>query len=79
MSTDRKSVQLDPEVYERIADHKRDDETFSEAIDRLTATRSLLDLAGLLDEEEADRARAAIEAADEADAAEVEALLRREW
>lgn len=75
MSTERKSVQLDPAVYDRIAAQKRDGETFSDAIDRLTASSSLRDLAGLLDEDEATAAREAIEAADEADAAAVEALL----
>ena len=40
-----KTVRLDEEVYERIKAHKRDDETFSEAIDRLTGGYSLLDFA----------------------------------
>ena len=43
MST--KTVRLRKNVYERIKSKKRDDETFSEAIDRLTQDVSLLDLA----------------------------------
>lgn len=38
-------VRLDNDVYEYIKDKKRDDETFSEAIDRLTTEWSLDDFA----------------------------------
>jgi len=38
-------VRLDDDVYERIKSQKRDDETFSEAIDRLTSEWTLLDFA----------------------------------
>lgn len=40
-----KTVRLDDDVYERIKSRKRQDETFSEAIDRLTNEWTLLDLA----------------------------------
>jgi predicted CopG family antitoxin len=45
MSTKR-TVKLEPDVYDRVAAQKRDDETFSEAIERLIGSRgvSLLDL-----------------------------------
>jgi predicted CopG family antitoxin len=38
-------VRLDDDVYERIKSQKRDDETFSEAIERLTSEWTLLDFA----------------------------------
>jgi predicted CopG family antitoxin len=38
-------VRLSDEVYERIKSQKRDDETFSEAVDRLTADWTLDDYA----------------------------------
>lgn len=38
-------VRLEDDVYERIKSQKRDDETFSEAIDRLTSDWTLLDFA----------------------------------
>jgi len=38
-------VRLDDDVYARIRDKKRDDETFSEAIDRLTTEWTLDDFA----------------------------------
>ncbi|MCX2819085.1 antitoxin VapB family protein [Haladaptatus sp. F3-133] len=65
-----KTVRLDEDVYERVRSRKRDDETFSEAIDRLTGGSSLLDLEGTLSDEEADEVREAIEESREADVEE---------
>lgn len=56
-----KTVRLREDVYERIRSRKREDETFSEAIDRLTGNTSLLELEGTLSDEEADEVRAAVE------------------
>lgn len=56
-----KSIRLDEDVYERIKAHKREDETFSEAIDRLTSDYSLLDFAGGYPEADAERHRELIE------------------
>lgn len=60
-----KSVRLDEDVYKRIAAHKRDDETFSEAIGRLTSDYSLLAFAGDSSAAEADRHRELLAEADE--------------
>ena len=62
-----KTVRLREDVYERIRSQKREDETFSEAIDRLTGGTSLLELEGTLSDEEADAARDAIAESREAD------------
>lgn len=59
-----KSVRLDEAVYERIAAHKRDDETFSEAISRLTSDYSLVAFAGGGSAEAADRHRDLLAEAD---------------
>lgn len=64
-----KNVRLDEDVYERIKSKKRPDETFSEAIDRLTRGASLLELTGILSDEEADDFRRVVEDVD-ADARE---------
>lgn len=72
-----RTVRLDEDVYERIRRLKDDDETFSEAIDRLTGTRSLAELGDVVDEERAAEMRAAVDAADEADAAEVDEVVDR--
>jgi|GEM_PF-3195750 len=64
---------IEPEIqeagrdrYERVRSKKREDETFSEAIDRLTSGAWLLDLEGTLTDEEADDVREAIDKSREA-------------
>jgi predicted CopG family antitoxin len=56
-----KSIRLSEEAYERLAAHKRDDETFSDVVLRLAGERSLLDIAGILDDEETKTLRNAVE------------------
>jgi predicted CopG family antitoxin len=72
-----KSVRLDDTVYERVKAHKREDETMSEAIDRLIGRPSLHELGGILDGENVDEMRKTIEDADEEDAEEVEEVVER--
>jgi predicted CopG family antitoxin len=59
-----KSVRLDEDVYERIKAQKAEDETFSEAIERLTSDYTLLDFAGGYTEEDAQRHRELLERAE---------------
>lgn len=56
-----KSIRLSDDAYERLAAHKREDETFSDVVLRLAGERSLLELAGILSDEEADALADAIE------------------
>ncbi|WP_435070061.1 DUF7557 family protein [Haloplanus sp. C73] len=71
-----KTIRLDDDVYERLRENKRDDETFSEAVERLMGGRSLAELGDVLDEEDrVERMEAAIEEANEADAREVDEVL----
>jgi predicted CopG family antitoxin len=56
-----RSIRLSEEAYERLAAHKREDETVSDVVLRLAGERSLLDLAGVLSEEQAVALEAAIE------------------
>ncbi|MDS0295597.1 antitoxin VapB family protein [Halogeometricum luteum] len=72
-----KSVRLDDDVYDYIEAHKRDDETFSDAVARLTRRSSITDLAGLLNSEDVETMRDAIDEADEADAEEVREVRER--
>ena len=72
-----KSVRLDDDVYERVKAHKREDETISEAIDRLIGRPSLHGLGGILDGDQVDAMRKTIEDADEEDAEEVEEISER--
>jgi predicted CopG family antitoxin len=55
-----RTVRLDEDLYERIAARKRDDETFSEAIERLVGGPSLHEFRGLFSEEEVETVEAAI-------------------
>jgi predicted CopG family antitoxin len=56
-----KSIRLSEEAYERLAAHKGEDETFSEVVLRLAGERSLLEIAGVLSDEEAEELRAAVD------------------
>jgi predicted CopG family antitoxin len=72
-----KSVRLEDDVYEIIEANKREDETFSEAIERLVDRPPLLELAGILSDEEAEKVRDAIESSRKASAEDRDALLER--
>lgn len=67
-----KSIRLSEEAYERLAAHKREEETFSEVVLRLAGERSLLELAGILSDEEADALRDAVDERRERRAEELE-------
>jgi predicted CopG family antitoxin len=72
-----KTVRLDEDVYERIKSRKHDDETFSEAIARLTDDYTLLDFAGGYSKADADRHRELLDQAEEEAAEERRELLER--
>ena len=56
-----KSIRLSEDAYDRLAAHKGDDETFSEVVLRLAGERSLLELAGILSDDEAASLRDAVD------------------
>lgn len=56
-----KSVRLDDDVYARVKAAKRDDESMSDAIDRLIGGGSILDLYGIGSGEDVEEMRKAIE------------------
>jgi predicted CopG family antitoxin len=60
-------IRLEDHVYERISANKRDDESFSEAVERLIGRRSLRELRDVFDDGQVEEMRGAIEAADEDD------------
>jgi predicted CopG family antitoxin len=70
-------VRLEDHVYERIKANKRDDESFSEAVERLIGGRSLRDLRDVFDEEQVAEMRDAIEDADQQDRQEVREVAER--
>jgi len=70
-------VRLEDDVYERIKANKRDDESFSDAVERLIGGRSLSDLCGVFDEDQVAEMRDAIEQADQEDRDEVRDVAER--
>jgi len=72
-----RQVRLEDDVYERIKAHKRDDESFSDAVARLIGGRSLSDLRGVFDEDQVAEMQDAIEQADQDDRDEVRDIAER--
>ena len=70
-------VRLDNHVYERIKANKHDDESFSDAVERLIGGRSLRDLRDVFDEDQMSEMRDTIEAADQHDRDEVRDVAER--
>jgi len=54
-------VRLEDHVYERIKSKKRHDESFSDAVERLTSGHSLRDLRAVFDEKQVTEMREAID------------------
>jgi predicted CopG family antitoxin len=54
-------IEVSEAAYGRLLAHKRADESVSDVVLRLTSERSLLELAGILDDEDAEEIREAIE------------------
>jgi predicted CopG family antitoxin len=60
-------IRLEDHVYERISANKRDDESFSEAVERLIGGRSLRELRDVFNNGQVGEMQEAIEAAGEDD------------
>lgn len=58
--TEYRNVRLTEEAYRLLESRKKPGESFSDAVERIAGERSLLDLAGVLTEEEAEEMREAI-------------------
>jgi len=52
-----KNISISDEAYQRLASLKLSGESFTDVINRLTSKRSVLELAGVLQPQEADRLR----------------------
>lgn len=70
-----KSIRVSDELHEKIAAHNRDDETFSETLERLIGGPSLRELAGVLSDEEAEEFRAAIDESHDEHDREIDRML----
>lgn len=69
-----KNISLPDDVYEKLREERRSDESFGEAIDRLLGRRRLSEFWGAWDDETADEARNAIAASRERSAERREEL-----
>lgn len=58
--TEYRNVRLTEEAYQRLKSRKQAGESFSDTVERIAGERSLLDLAGILSDEEAEDVREAI-------------------
>lgn len=56
-----KTISLDEDSYNRLKSLKEGDESFSDVVKKVTSERSLMDIAGILSDEEADELRENIE------------------
>lgn len=70
-----KTVRLDEDLHARIRAYQREEETLSETIDRLLAPPSILELRGLLTDEQAEEFRDTLDEHDEEGMAETDELL----
>jgi predicted CopG family antitoxin len=70
-------IRLEDHVYERIKANKRDDESFSDAVERLIGGQSLRNLRDVFDEEQVAEMREAVEAADQEDESEAQKIAER--
>jgi predicted CopG family antitoxin len=70
-------IRVEDHVYERLKANKRDDESFSDAVERLIGSRSLRELREVFDDEQVAEMREAIDTADEQDRDEVREVAER--
>ncbi|SEH11016.1 Uncharacterized ACR, COG1753 [Natronorubrum sediminis] len=59
--TEYRNIRLTEEAYEQLKSRKQAGESFSDTVDRIAGERSLLDLAGIISEDEANEMRDAIQ------------------
>ena len=63
--TEYRNIRLTEDAYQRLKSRKQEGESFSDTVERIAGERSLLDLAGVLSEEEAEKMREAIREQDD--------------
>lgn len=75
--TEYRNVRLTEDAYRRLKRRKQAGESFSDTVERIAGERSLLDLAGILSDEEAQEMRDAIREQDDRSRGELDELADR--
>lgn len=75
--TEYRNVRLTEDAYQRLKSRKQEGESFSDTVQRIAGERSLLDLAGILSDEEAEEIREAIREQDDRSRDELDRLTDR--
>ena len=75
--TEYRNIRLTEDAYRRLKSRKREGESFSDTVERLAGERSLLDLAGVLADEEADAMRDVLDERDEQSRERLDRLAER--
>jgi predicted CopG family antitoxin len=73
--TEYRNVRLTEDAYQRLKMRKREGESFSDTVARIAGERSLLDLVGVLSDEEADAMRDVIREREEDSRARLDRLV----
>ena len=58
--TEYRNIRLTEDAYQRLKSRKQEGESFSDTVERIAGERSLLDLAGIISDDEAEKMRDAI-------------------
>lgn len=75
--TEYRNVRLTEDAYQRLKRRKQAGESFSDTVERIAGERSLLDLAGVLSDEEAQKMRDAMHEQDDRSRGELDRLADR--
>lgn len=75
--TQYRNIRLTEEAYQRLKNRKRAGESFSDAVERLAGERSLLDLTGILSQEEAEEMQEAIREGEDRSRKRLDRLTKR--
>lgn len=75
--TEYRNIRLTEDAYRRLKSRKQEGESFSDTVERIAGERSLLDLSGILSDEEAEEMREAIREQDDRSRNELDRLTDR--
>ncbi|ELY62145.1 antitoxin VapB family protein [Natronolimnohabitans innermongolicus] len=75
--TEYRNIRLTEDAYQRLKSRKQEGESFSDTVERIAGERSLLDLAGIISDEEAEVMREAIRERNERSRDELDRLTDR--